>query len=183
VAILDKDNKNDKNELLDILRTLIQQIKEKRGLTKDELLGLLEEEGTTVPLYVFSTPLGPLEALVKFLKEERNLKFSEIASILGRDNRSIWSSYRHAIAKIKNPLSAYAKESKKKKADARLESLAVIPIDAGIFSDRKLSVFEHLVAYLKETKGISVADISKIVNRSNGTVWATYHNAKVKLKA
>ena len=42
-----------------------------------------------VPLYVFQTKLSPFEAIVKYLVEERNLGFTEIAKITNRSPKTI----------------------------------------------------------------------------------------------
>ncbi len=40
-----------------------------------------------------------LECIVKFLKEKHNLRNSEIAKLLNRDNRTIWTVYSRAVKK------------------------------------------------------------------------------------
>jgi hypothetical protein len=53
-----------------------------------------------VPLSVFSNrKVGPLEALSAYLHDEMKLKFSDIAKILKRDQRTIWTSYHNAKRK------------------------------------------------------------------------------------
>jgi hypothetical protein len=42
-----------------------------------------------------------LEAVVEFLKEKKNLTFHEIAVLLNRDDRTIWTVYNRAMKKRK----------------------------------------------------------------------------------
>ena len=51
----------------------------------------------------------------------------------------------------------------------------------GIFATSKISSLESIVKYLKESKGLSFAKISKLLNRSNKTIWATYSQASKKM--
>lgn len=43
--------------------------------------------------------LGVLESIVKFLKENYELNYSEIGRLLGRDPRTIWTAYRRVREK------------------------------------------------------------------------------------
>jgi hypothetical protein len=54
-----------------------------------------------------------------------------------------------------------------------------IPI--GAFNNGKLSCLENTVKYLKENLGLKFSAISKLLNRSNKTIWTTYSNASKKL--
>ena len=53
-----------------------------------------------VPLNIFVSKLSMLEALVKFLKDDQGLKFSEIAKLLNRDQRTIWTVYNRSRGKL-----------------------------------------------------------------------------------
>ena len=53
-----------------------------------------------IPISAFSNSnLGIFESAVKFLKEECKMRYSEIAEITGRNQRTIWTSYRKAKEK------------------------------------------------------------------------------------
>lgn len=54
-----------------------------------------------------------------------------------------------------------------------------IPI--GIFDNDALSSLEAIVKYLKEEQKIRYCKIAKLLNRSNKTIWATYHKAIKKM--
>ena len=71
-----------------------------------------------IPSSIFQDrDLSVLEAIVEYFKEKKELKYSEIARLLNRDDRTIWTSYQRAKEKrdkIKNKKTR-KKESKKKK--------------------------------------------------------------------
>ena len=56
-----------------------------------------------------------------------------------------------------------------------------IGISLGIFSQDTLSCLESIVKYLKETKGMKLGSIAKLLNRDNRTIWSTYSNATKKM--
>lgn len=52
-------------------------------------------DGISIPIKIFSKRrFGILESAVGFLKEDHGLKFSEIARILRKDDRTIWTCYK-----------------------------------------------------------------------------------------
>ncbi|MBI2507681.1 hypothetical protein HYV89_01900 [Candidatus Woesearchaeota archaeon] len=61
--------------------------------------GLILDDYKNLP--TFSVPvsaltdrkLGVLESVVKFLKENYELNYSEIGRLLGRDPRTVWTAY------------------------------------------------------------------------------------------
>ena len=93
-------NSSNSQKIYDILLPLINHFKEEHKLSKGDLVNIYEGvEKIKVPLSIFSGKLSPLEALVKYLKENLGLRFHEIASELNRDDRSIWGTYRHIRSK------------------------------------------------------------------------------------
>ncbi len=53
-----------------------------------------------IPISIFSvSKLSILESLVSYLKEVQNLKFYQIAGLLDRDQRTIWTVYSRARRK------------------------------------------------------------------------------------
>lgn len=55
-----------------------------------------------------------------------------------------------------------------------------ILIPTNIFLDRKVSVLEALVEYLREEYKFSYAEISKLTNRDKRNIWTIYSRAKDK---
>jgi DNA-directed RNA polymerase specialized sigma24 family protein len=60
------------------------------------------EDILKIPLRVLrDRTLAVLEAIVEYLKEEKHLKYVEIAKLLNRDQRTIWTVYNRAKKKRK----------------------------------------------------------------------------------
>jgi len=119
-----------------------------------------------VPMEIYTDrPLGVLEATVKFLRVERGMSFNQIAKLLNRDNRTIWSSYHNAIGKSRKRFSPKTK----------------IPVPLDIFSDRKLGLLEALCVYLKDQKNMTYHDIGTALKRNERTIWTSYKHARRKM--
>ena len=56
-----------------------------------------------------------------------------------------------------------------------------ISVPIGIFGNDILSSLEAIVKYMKEDLKLAFSKIGKLLNRSNKTIWATYHNASGKM--
>ncbi|MEM2090038.1 MAG: hypothetical protein QXL88_03065, partial [Candidatus Pacearchaeota archaeon] len=153
------------SRLLEMLRLGIAEIKEKYNLTTEEIIRLLEEKKEEIPVSIFTENLGALEAVVKYMKEELKMNYSEIAKRLNRDERTIWITYRNALKK------------KKEKLDVKATKFFV-PIS--IFAERRLSILESLVRYLKE-KNLTYAEIAKLLNRDQRNIWTINSRARKKL--
>lgn len=142
--------------LAQILKEKTEQLETLRAPSKDEL----------IPLAIFSNDkLSSLETIVKFLKENRGNGFSEIATMLNRDPRTIWATYAKARGKQK----AVFKET---------ESAYHIPLS--IVKNRTLGVLESICMYMKDSLGLTYHEIAVALRRNDRTIWASYHNAKNK---
>ncbi|MBI3035363.1 hypothetical protein HYY71_03500 [Candidatus Woesearchaeota archaeon] len=56
-----------------------------------------------------------------------------------------------------------------------------IRVPVGVFENECLSSLEAVVKYLKEELKLKFSKIGKMLNRSNKTIWTTYHNAVKKM--
>ena len=45
--------------------------------------------------------LSALEAIVRYLKEQEGCTYSQIAQLLRRDDRTVWTTYKRAIKKVR----------------------------------------------------------------------------------
>lgn len=117
----------------------------------------------SIPSSIFGTDMAPLQALVKYLKEEKSLTNKQISLAIKRDVRTIWLTYS-AVRKKQLPF------------DRRGKSM--LPL--GIFSDGKLSVLEAVASYMRNA-GMSYADIARQVSRDQRTIWTVVHRAAKKL--
>jgi hypothetical protein len=143
-------------DLLTALEVFIDVYKEERQ----------KKESPQIPLSLFShRKLGALEIVVKYLKENLELKYSRIAQLMNRDPRTVWATYKKA------------KDKEKEKFTIK-EDKYQIPIN--IFLNRKLGPLEALTLYLKDELKLSFQQISTMLNRNYRTIWLTYHNALKK---
>jgi len=151
--ILDKSIKED-SDVLNALESFISVYKEQRQKNKS----------LSMPLSLFSDrKLGSLEIVVKYLKENLSLNFSQIAAIINRDQRTIWCTYSKAVKKDKS-LFKVGKEKYN------------VPFE--IFSNRNVGPLEALVCYLKDNLKLSFKQISELLNRDYNTIWLSYKNGK-----
>ena len=56
-----------------------------------------------------------------------------------------------------------------------------ISIPVGIFANDVLGSLEAIVKYLKEEQKLKFSKIGKLLNRSNKTIWTSYHNSIKKM--
>ena len=92
-----------KQEVKQRFEQLVENLKAVYGLSFSEIMELSSgpaEGKTFVPLEVFSSKLGILEALTVYLKEEKRMRFVDIARVLERDQRTIWTTYHNARRKL-----------------------------------------------------------------------------------
>jgi len=156
---------------IDAINTFVQTILEKNDISFSKLVEILRQKRgekaiVKVPCCIFKErSLGILEALAKYLKEELDLSYNEIASLLNRDNRVIWRTYSNARKKLKKKLAADKK---------------TIWIPISVFTNRKLGLLESLTKYLKEDIEMTNYEIARALNRDNRTIWTSYSRAKKK---
>lgn len=164
-------SENSSESLLLAIDGLLGNLSDQGHLSYAEVIGFLEgrrreKESPLVPLSVFrNRELGSFEALTKFLREHHCLGHSEIASLLKRDTRTIWSAYDAARRKCAAPHTPA-------EGDLWVSSI--------LFSDRRLGPLEALSLHLHE-KGHTYAGIAKLLNRDTRTVWTACKRARQKL--
>ncbi|MBU0461350.1 MAG: hypothetical protein KJ574_02060 [Nanoarchaeota archaeon] len=153
-----------KEELIKLALRINTYLEKEHKVSKEQLYG--PSGVLSVPISIFSKVLSPLEALVKFLKEQHDMTYHEIGMTIGRDERGIWVTYRNASKKMKQPFSIPEKD-------------VFVPIS--IFT-KKLSILESLVRYLRDEKGMKGSEIASALNKSTSTIWTVYNRAKDKSK-
>lgn len=62
---------------------------------------LVEQTDVFLPTSIFNEKLSILEAVVMHLKDKQQLKYSEIARLLKKNDRTIWTTYKRAQEKCK----------------------------------------------------------------------------------
>ena len=91
------------------------------------------------------------------------MTYHEIAELLSRDDRTIWTAYNKAT---------------KKQPTKLLISKTLVYIPTSIFKNRKLTILEAVVTYLKD-KGMRYVEIANLLNRDQRNIW-TIHNRAIK---
>ena len=102
---------------------------------------------------------------MKYLKENLNLKYSEIAKLLNRNDRTIWTTYFNSRKKFS------------KKFVVR-DNKYFIP--ALIISNRSLSVLGSIVSYFKDNFNLKYSQIALLLCRDQRTIWTVYNRRKKK---
>lgn len=156
-------------ELKDFVKVFVNYLRLDRKLSSDQIMELFGKKipkADLLPSSIFDNKeLSCLETIVKYLKEEVKLRFHEIALLLNRNDRTIWTTYNVASKKRKEKLSV--KESK-----------FFVPVS--IFKDRKLSVLEALVGHLKDNFNLRYSQIAVLLRRDERNIWTVYNRYKKK---
>jgi hypothetical protein len=131
---------------------------------KQEILNqLLKTEG--IPISAFKTKLSGLEIITKYLKEIENKSFKEISKTLNRSQSTIYNTYKCSKIKYIGILDT---------------SDTSITIPYGVFTNRKFSVLESIVSYLKDHQKLSLQQISHKLKKSYNTIKTVYRRFKIK---
>jgi len=152
---------------VDDLLSLDKDLKES-GLNIDEFFEEVKEERELeiqIPIVIFRHNIGPAEVLCKYLKENKNMRFSEIGNLINRDERTVWINYRNALKKKEN----------------KMRSRGEIFVSVKIFADRKLSILESIVNYLKN-QGLKNLEIAELLGKDQRNIWTLYSRVKKKLE-
>lgn len=150
------------------LSTFLKVLEEKYLVSSKDIIELLRKEPDkdVIPVCIFKErKLSGLEVITKFMKENLGLKYSGIASDMNRNSGTIGITYRNA----------------RKKMSGGLIITSGIDIPILIFKDRKLSVLENIVVYLRKN-GMSLHEIAVLINRDDRTIWTVNNRANLKLK-
>jgi len=156
-------------ELKEFLNTFINHLKQDHKLTSEQIaesFGKIVPRKELLPISIFDNEeLSCLETIVKHLRENFKLRYHEIALMLNRNDRTIWATYNNASKKRKEKLPV--KESK-----------FLIPVS--ILKNRKLSVLEALVSYLKDKFNLRYSQIAVLLARDERNIWTVYQRSKKK---
>jgi hypothetical protein len=159
----------DSGASLELLKNIISFMKLKQGLSLSDLVSLYNESGPAedlIPLSVFSHNLSPSESLCKYLKENRGLNYHEIAVLINRDDRSVWTSYQRAIKKSKDLFVI------------DVSSDMMIPVS--VVSGRDKSILESVVSYLSTVHKLSNKRISALLNKNPASIATVHNRARAK---
>ena len=158
--------KNKKRIILDSLRDL-----KKLGVGSKDVEDSLGEvfdvpviHEINIPVSIFNYDLSALELIVKYARENLELSYKQISSLTNRKNVALAVCCSAANRKLKEKI--VVKESGK-----------FFPIT--VLKDRKFSVLENIVAYLKKS-GLSYHEIALLLRRDDRTIWTVYNRYEKK---
>jgi len=61
-----------------------------------------------------------------------------------------------------------------------IDNTPTMQIPSLVLRDRKISVLESIVEYLKDEKKLTYHEIAVMLNRDDRTIWTCYNRAKTK---
>jgi len=145
------------------IKSEIQAFGKQYPATEAKIAELLQQS-ITIPDYVFNESLTALQSIVKYLKEERSLKNSEIAKIAHISQKSVWQAYRNSKAI-------------QQEAFTRQKAAYAIPLSA---LKPGLTALESVVFHLRITEKVSFRGIADILRRDQRTIWTLFRRAEKK---
>ena len=151
-----------KEDKIQLVSRLVDELKKFHDVNEQEILGKKE---ICMPVGIFANDcLGSLEAIVKYLKEDLKLKFSKIAKLLNRSNKTIWATYHKAIKKMPSPFTNPSRQ---------------ILIPASAISNRSYSTLESVIGFIKDLD-YSNHEVALMLKLDDRTVWTIYDRVKKK---
>ncbi|MEM4267756.1 MAG: hypothetical protein QXK37_02900 [Candidatus Woesearchaeota archaeon] len=165
------------HEIFETLKATFDYLEQKHGLSKEEILDLAynNDYHLKIPIKIFSGELCPLEAVVSFLREAYNLSFHEIAVLLGRNDRTIWATYKNSLNKKTRVSETGVSYSISNEYSGNAYFIPVM-----ILNERGPSILELVVEFLHETSQLSIKDIAALLCRSESTIRTAYWRIKRK---
>ncbi|MBW2989853.1 hypothetical protein KY358_06060 [Candidatus Woesearchaeota archaeon] len=143
------------------LKNEIERFSKKYKISSTDVARLFERD-KYLPISIFNSRLSPFETIVKFFRENRDMKFKEISSLLNKEISACWTAYKNSKRKSPKKL-AYS------------HSKYNIPLK-DLFSD-KLSLLELISCYLRDQSKLNFHTIGKILHRDERTIWTAYNRA------
>lgn len=150
-----------------LLKQLLGYLHKHQNLQLAEVIALFQEakNEALIPVSIFSHALPPMGALTKFLRENEHLSYQEIATILHRDQRSIWASYQRAGRRWKARFTPTAETY-------------FLPLS--LFQDRSFSILESVVLHLHEVYHLSPKQMGKLLHKSPNSMAVLLKRAREK---
>lgn len=109
--------------------------------------------------------LSPLEAIVKYLRENKKQSYKEISSLLSRNAKTLAVTYSKAI---------------QKNSEETLVNKDTIYLDFSIFKN-DLSILEAVCYFLRSLEK-KYSQIARLIGRSQKTIWTVCKRAENKLQ-
>lgn len=161
-SIISKFRDLSKEEKIELISHFIDELKRLHEVTEQEILHRKEVH---IPIGVFANDvLSSLEAIVKYMKENLQLKLSKIGKLLNRSNKTIWATYHKAIKKMPSHFGAVSRD-------------IMIPVSA--ISNRSFSTLESVVGFVKDLD-YSNHEVALMMHLDDRTIWTIWDRVKKK---
>lgn len=150
-----------------LLKTILKKMSQEQNLQLSDLIKTFEEiKGeASIPSMIFSSPLEPAEALYKFLKENEEYSYQQIAQATKRNQKSVWATYQRA------------KKKNGQKIDPG-EEKHYLPLM--IFGNRTYSYLESVVFYLNTVYNLTNPKIAKLLQKNPSSIAVLMKRARDK---
>ncbi len=166
ISIISTSSKVLQDKDFQTFKELYNKLKRRYKLSASDIINKIEEE-LIIPCSIFSKNLSPLETVSKYLKENLQLSFQEIAKLINRSQKTIWQAY--SFSKKKYPEELVVTDTKYN-----------IPVSE--LKNRHFSLLELIVSYLKSKFNLSYHQIGQLLQRNERTIWTVYNRAIKKGK-
>ncbi|MBT5272848.1 hypothetical protein HN695_06460 [Candidatus Woesearchaeota archaeon] len=150
---------------------LLNQYKQLSTKYGDQKIIDMLDNDVLIPISLFSSRVGCIEVIVRYLVDVKKYDSETISEVLGRDIRVIRKAYKKSIDKSPAKL--------KHINDIKSEDNITIPLI--IFKNKNLSMLESLVKYLKEAHNLKYSAIAVLLGRNQRTIWTVYNRACKKI--
>jgi len=149
-------DQNLKSSIADILSNLTNEDLLRLKKLIEAASGVVEsaaaEKEVSIPVSIFSYSINPAEAMAKYLKENKSLRFCDISRLLKRKENTVWTNYKGDIC---IPISNFR---------------------------QNLSFLESIVVFLRDAKRLKNKEIAKLLNKNPVVLSIAYQRAKKKVK-
>ena len=101
VKFLKEDVKLKNSKIAKVLSRSQQSVWNTHKNSKKKFSGGLEVKASEydIPISVFQNKCSILKSIIAYLREKHDLRFSEIAKLINRDQRTVWTVYQRAKKK------------------------------------------------------------------------------------
>lgn len=151
---------------------LARELCRKYGISEQRFTSLVGDKiavaRDTFPAVILRGKLSSLEAIVKYLRENRKLSYKEIGELLSRNPTSLASSYASSKRQMQGQFPEDIEEDSTR-------------ISFDVFRTG-LSVLEAICHSLR-MQGKRFVEISRITGKDQRTVWTACRRAERKLKS
>ena len=170
------------NDVVSPLEAIVKYLKEVKGLRLVEIARLTgrdqraigvtyraavkkmpEQYGVVksayaIPAEVLSDKtLTVSEHVVKTLKDNYNLTYSEVATLIKRDDRTVWTLYHRA-----------------------LERVALVGPQKPTETTERPTILKDVIEHLKENYHLTYHQIATLLRRNDRTIWTLYNRGRNK---